>query len=108
VSGQLHLGARGGDTVYRYGGEEFLCIFPEQSAASGSVAVERIRTSVERLAIPHSGSPGGHLTISAGVAMLEPGQPRSVCDVLKEADVALYRAKRLGRNQVATASLQSA
>jgi two-component system chemotaxis response regulator CheY len=108
VAAQLHLEARGGDTVYRYGGEEFLCIFPEQSVTSGSVAVERIRTSVERLAIPHSGSPGGHLTISAGVAMLEPGQPRSVCDVLKEADVALYRAKHLGRNRVATASLQDA
>jgi diguanylate cyclase (GGDEF)-like protein len=108
VSAQLHLEARGGDTVYRYGGEEFLCIFPEQSAASGAVAVERIRTSIERLAIPHSGTPGGRLTISAGVATLEPGQPRSVRDVLKEADVALYRAKRLGRNRVATASLQSA
>ena len=40
------------------------------------------------------------LTLSAGVAMLDAGDTRSVDEVLKEADEALYRAKQLGRNRV--------
>lgn len=92
--------SRKGDTFYRYGGEEFLCIFPEQSLASGTTAAERIRTGIERLAIPHVDSQHGLLTLSAGLATLNPLNARSASDVLKEADEALYRAKQLGRNRV--------
>jgi diguanylate cyclase (GGDEF)-like protein len=92
--------ARSGDTLYRYGGEEFLCIFPEQSLATGAQAVERMRIGVERLAIPHTGSPVGVLTVSAGLAILEPGDIRPASAVLREADDSLYRAKGLGRNRV--------
>jgi diguanylate cyclase (GGDEF) domain len=100
VAGQLRARARSGDALYRYGGEEFLCIFPEQSMATGTHAVERMRTGVERLGIPHTDNPRGVLTVSAGLAMLHPDHARSAKDVLKEADVALYRAKHLGRNRV--------
>jgi diguanylate cyclase (GGDEF)-like protein len=100
VATQLYDHARAGDTMYRYGGEEFLCIFPEQSLATGTLAVERMRTGVERLAVPHAGTPLGVLTISAGMAMLDPGDTRSSSEVLREADQALYRAKLLGRNRV--------
>ena len=44
VAAQLKDQARGGDALYRYGGEEFLCIFPEQSLATGTQAVQRMRT----------------------------------------------------------------
>jgi two-component system cell cycle response regulator len=105
VAGQLKAEARGGDELYRYGGEEFLCIFPEQSLATGTIAAERMRQSLEQLAIPHAGNPPtGILTISAGVAVLRAGQTRPVADVLKEADEALYRAKQLGRNRVEAAT----
>ena len=100
VASQLRLQARAGDSLYRYGGEEFLCIFPEQSLATGSFAVERMRVGVERLAIPHTGSAAGVLTISAGLAVLDPGLISSAKDVVKQADDALYRAKVRGRNRV--------
>jgi two-component system cell cycle response regulator len=100
VAGQLQARARTGDALYRYGGEEFLCIFPEQSMASGTHAVERMRVAIQRLALPHVDNPRGVLTVSAGLAMLDPEHVRSAGSVLKEADDALYRAKQLGRNRV--------
>jgi diguanylate cyclase (GGDEF)-like protein len=100
VSAELTAQARGGDALYRYGGDEFLCIFPEQCLATGALAVERMRLGLEGLAIPHAGNSSGVLTISAGVAVLDPGQARGTSDVFKEADEALYRAKELGRNRV--------
>ena len=65
---------------------------PSRSSACGS--------ALKRLGIPHVDSPFGVLTISAGMAMLDPGHTRSATEVLKEADEALYRAKQLGRNRV--------
>jgi two-component system, cell cycle response regulator len=100
VATQLKDHARGGDALYRYGGDEFLCVFPEQSLATGTLAVERMRAGLEGLAIPHAGSALDVLTISAGLAMLDPGNARSASEVLKEADEAMYRAKQLGRNRV--------
>ena len=100
VAAQLEAQARGGDALYRYGGEEFLCIFPEQSLANGFMAVERMRIGLQRLAIPHAETPLGVLTISGGLAMLDPGHSRAASEVLKEADEVLYRAKQLGRNRV--------
>ena len=108
VASQLAYSARSGDSLYRYGGEEFLCIFPEQSLATGNHAVERMRAGVQELAIPHADNPHGVLTISAGLATLGPDQRvRPATEVLKEADDALYRAKRLGRNRVERAAAQS-
>jgi len=48
------------------------------------------------------------LTISAGLAMLNPSETRTSSEVLKEADDALYRAKQLGRNRVEQAVVQPA
>ena len=100
VAAQLRDRARSGDALYRYGGEEFLCIFPEQSPAMARLAADRMRSGLEALAITHAGNAPGVLTLSAGVAMLDAGDTRSVDEVLKEADEALYRAKQLGRNRV--------
>jgi diguanylate cyclase (GGDEF)-like protein len=100
VAAELRDHARSGDAVYRYGGEEFLCIFPEQSLATATQAVQRMRLGVVQSAIEHADNPHGVLTVSAGVAQLDPGHSRSMSEVLKEADEALYRAKDLGRNRV--------
>jgi two-component system cell cycle response regulator len=100
VATVLKRNARSGDTLYRYGGEEFLCIFPEQSLDTGTQAVERMRVGIEVLALPHTDSPFGVLTVSAGLAVLEPGDMRSATEILRAADEALYRAKALGRNCV--------
>jgi diguanylate cyclase (GGDEF)-like protein len=100
VANELSAQSRSGDALYRYGGEEFLCIFPEQSLATGTQAVQRMRIGIERLAVPHPDSSFKVLTVSAGLAMLERGETRSASQVLEEADEALYRAKQLGRNRV--------
>ena len=100
VAAQLTALLRDGDTLYRYGGEEFLAIFPEQSLESGGLAVERMRSGIESLKLPHPTAQGGVLTFSAGLAILAAGSDRPGGDVLLEADQALYRAKALGRNRI--------
>ena len=93
---------RSGDTAYRYGGEEFLIILPEQSEEEAAAIAGRLRRAVEDLRIPHEAKdPPGILTISAGVATLSAGAHKSADDLLGEADTALYRAKQSGRNRVA-------
>jgi two-component system, cell cycle response regulator len=101
ISRALMNTARSGDLVYRYGGEEFLILLPEQSLEAGLAAAERYRQAVEELAIPHDANPADHVvTISAGVALLSHSEGKSVAAWLNEADAALYRAKQLGRNLV--------
>jgi diguanylate cyclase (GGDEF)-like protein len=91
---------RSGDSPYRFGGEEFLLILPEQSLSSAAVAVERIREAVDRLAIPSPGAATGVITLSAGIADVPTGVLLAPDDALRRADTALYRAKDLGRNRV--------
>jgi two-component system, cell cycle response regulator len=102
VAGVISENLRTGDTAYRYGGEEFLIILPEQTLESASIAAERLRQSVEDLAISHTArTPFGVVTISVGLAVLPPDEERLVEDLLRDADDALYRAKEAGRNRVA-------
>jgi diguanylate cyclase (GGDEF)-like protein len=102
VAAVLNRERRSGDTAYRYGGEEFLLLLPEQAPEQAVAAVERLRQAVERLAIPHAGSPPFEVvTISAGITALLPGDEKGADALLREADAALYRAKAAGRNRVA-------
>lgn len=100
VAEQLTVLLRDGDTLYRYGGEEFVAILPEQSLESGGLAMERMRAGIEALRLAHPTAEGGILTFSAGLAILPAGSNRLSADVLLEADEALYRAKALGRNRI--------
>ena len=101
VANVISNNLRPGDTAYRYGGEEFLVILPEQSLESATVAAERLRRRVEDLRIPHQAkTPPGIVTISAGLAALPSGEKKLAADLLKEADDALYGAKGAGRNRV--------
>jgi diguanylate cyclase (GGDEF)-like protein len=98
VAAALRDGVRASDTVYRFGGEEFLLLFPEQSPEEVAVALDRVRASIRALAIENPAARGGYLTISAGIAALEGGGKE---EWLLKADTALYRAKREGRNRTA-------
>lgn len=93
---------RAGDALYRYGGEEFLVILPEQQLAGAALAMERVRRAVEGLAIPHAAraTPPPVVTLSAGIALLDP-EAVDTDEWLRRADEALYRAKAGGRNRVA-------
>jgi diguanylate cyclase (GGDEF)-like protein len=99
VASTLVQGCRPNDEVYRYGGEEFLLVMPEQSVEAACAAAERHRARIEQLAIPNIASPGTVVTISAGVAAMTTTRP-SIKEWLESADGALYRAKQLGRNRV--------
>lgn len=101
VAKAISQGVRSGDAVYRYGGEEFLVILPEQSVKSAAIAMERIRLAVERLGIEHAGKePSGLITLSVGIAEMTPGDTTPWEDWIKRADDALYKAKAAGKNRV--------
>ncbi|MFJ5954477.1 diguanylate cyclase [Paenarthrobacter sp. NPDC092416] len=91
------------DGVYRFGGEEFLMVLREQSAASAHGVLERVRSAVLELKIDHSGDPDGILSISAGVSAYTDGHRAGTEQLLREADLALYAAKAAGRNRVSLA-----
>lgn len=92
---------RGMDTVARWGGEEFLALLPETDGEGGLAAAERIRAAVAT----HTFAVGGgiHLTCSVGTATY-PFDSEERDGLITAADRALYGAKKLGRNQVRTAS----
>lgn len=93
---------RPGDSVMRYGGEEFAVLLPETDGRGAGLLAEKIRSAVEALAIPHAGSETGKVvTVSAGVASAGPGvAAEKQSDLLQWTDAALYEAKRQGRNRV--------
>ena len=87
--------------LYRYGGEEFLAILPEQDEATAARTLERIRLLVEQLALPHQGrGPAGVVTLSAGVAGLSAEDAPPWDGWIRRADQSLYRAKQQGRNRI--------
>ncbi|PIE17563.1 MAG: diguanylate cyclase response regulator [Proteobacteria bacterium] len=101
VARALASACRSGDTVYRYGGEEFLAILGTPSLDLAATIVDRMRVAVEKRKIPHPKSPtSAHVTVSAGVAGLRPGEG-DVDGTLNHADAALFEAKQRGRNAVA-------
>lgn len=94
---------RASDSVYRYGGEEFLILLPETDARGAALVTERIRSAVATRAIPHPASPTArHVTVSLGftdVPTRETAQQLDWQDVVQRADHALYRSKQAGRNR---------
>lgn len=104
VAATIAAHTRGGDSAYRFGGEEFVCILRRTNVLEAAAALERIRDRIQQLAIPHEHNPPWNvLTVSAGVAQLDRDSKLSPQELLGRADEALYRAKEGGRNQVCTA-----
>jgi two-component system cell cycle response regulator len=104
VSSILKETVRGGDSLFRYGGEEILVVLAEQTLESAELAGERIRRAVSAAGLPHpSNPPHGIVTMSVGIAALDRSSSQTFDDVIAEADAALYEAKRAGRNRVSVA-----
>jgi len=96
---------RAPDIVARYGGEEFVVILPETKDNGAETLAERIRKTVEELAIPHSASDTAeHVTVSLGVVTVYTTKLALPQQVVALADEALYCAKERGRNRVAVAT----
>ncbi len=94
---------RGGDTLGRFGGEEFVILLPEADAREASVVAERIRAAVAAVPATTSEVEGGiAVTVSIGLSTY-PTDGDAAQELLSQADEAMYVAKRLGRNQVRTA-----
>jgi diguanylate cyclase (GGDEF)-like protein len=100
IARAIDLASRGGDQVYRYGGEEFVLVLQTDDPDQSLLVVERVRRAVERLSLGHA-VPGARVTVSIGVASMPGHAPIPIADVLERADAAMYRAKREGRNRVA-------
>ncbi|MBZ0112626.1 MAG: diguanylate cyclase [Thermoanaerobaculia bacterium] len=89
------------DLPARYGGEEFGVVLPDTSSAGAAAIAAAIRQAVLELRIPHEQSQVDEfVSISVGVASLIPRPQQSSADLVRRADLALYRAKEAGRNRV--------
>lgn len=97
----LKASTRTDDTCARIGGEEFAVILPRSDLEGARAAAEKIRAQVAGKAIPYRDQMLT-ITVSLGVAILEPGQTATREELLRRADQALYRAKRGGRDRVET------
>jgi diguanylate cyclase (GGDEF)-like protein len=91
---------RSTDVVSRYGGEEFAIALPSTSEAGARTIAERVLCAIRQLEIRFDGRQLP-VTASAGVTVAAPGELRAD-DLLRRADLALYRAKAAGRDCVRT------
>ena len=94
---------RAGDIVSRYGGEEFVIVFPHATLEDTRLQAEKLRQEVKDLVVYHFGKRMRMCTLSFGVAAYpEHGLTSEM--ILKSADTALYNAKNKGRDQVVVAT----
>ncbi len=93
---------RTGDAAARFGGEEFAAFLLEAELPQALIAAERIRTAIENqpFSVVKQGKTSGihHITMSVGISSF-PNDSTDPIELVEMADSALYRAKRLGRNQ---------
>lgn len=99
LAGIIRAVVRAEDIVARYGGEEFCVLLPEVSVEDAERVAERLRSMIERHALPHAaGAPT--ITISIGMATLR-GEGET--DLFARADLAMYQVKHVGGNRVCVA-----
>jgi len=94
VASLLQANVRGADYCVRWGGEEFLVILPSCPIGVAGKLADRFREKVKQL----KDDVVGQVTISLGVA--EWNKSESVDELIKRADLAMYKAKNAGRNRV--------
>jgi len=92
---------RGSDIACRYGGEEFIVILPESSPEDTFKRADALREEIKKMEMVFQGQTLGSITMSMGVAGY-PEKGLRMEDLLRVADMALYKAKQEGRDRVVT------
>jgi diguanylate cyclase (GGDEF)-like protein len=90
---------RAGDSVTRYGGEEFAVVLFHTSLNEAQHVSENMLNAIRKLTIPHAQSAHEIVTISMGIATILPTLHDDMQHFVEEADKCLYRAKENGRNR---------
>lgn len=97
---RLMLGFRiGSDVACRFGGEEFILVLPEMTLELARTRLEQFRIGIEQLKLNFNGQPLPSVTISIGIAIF-PDHGTTPAALIRSADMALYRAKKNGRNRI--------
>ncbi len=97
-AGHLLSQARSADQLSRFGGEEFMVLLPDSHLEEALLVAERIRQGwQERGVVTSSGKLD--VTVSIGVSSTTGSESETILDLAERADMALYRAKQLGRNR---------
>ncbi len=100
VAGRFLAHLRPYDTIYRYGGEEFLLCLPNANTGTANSVLERLRRALESEPI---GLPEGRdLPVTASFGLVRVNYDHSLKASIERADQALYAAKQAGRNRVVT------
>ncbi|MFW5731103.1 MAG: GGDEF domain-containing protein, partial [Desulfonatronovibrionaceae bacterium] len=95
----IREGIRSSDLLIRYGGEEFLVMLPQVEPGMSEAVAEKLRSKVEQFTFDIGNGKSIQKTISIGVAEF-PHDANSMYKAIKFSDVALYEAKKKGRNRV--------
>lgn len=92
---------RPGDLAFRIGGDEFACLFTTPSIEESMELAEQICERIAEQSIEHGlNLPHGKVTLSIGLAFIDPAAEEALTDAYERADLALYRAKHKGRNTI--------
>lgn len=102
VGERIHGAVRAEDTPARYGGEEFAVLLRRANAEQAIEVAERVRQAIAAIPVAELGAQDG-ITVSVGVAVTG-SEDVDVTTLLRQADAALYRAKRSGRDRVVLAA----
>ena len=97
VAGVLRKALRGGDTAFRYGGEEMALLLPNASLESAEQTAERLRVAIAKATFLGEKGQTVPITISLGIAQHQPGLTGE--SLISRADRALYASKQNGRNR---------
>ena len=96
---------RTSDLVARYGGEEFVALLPDSDLEGALTVAEDCLEALADAGIPHAYSDvAPYITVSIGVASMQPVHEKSSTLLIEQADVALYQAKQGGRNRICSFS----